>query len=447
MLNYKQGLLQLDGHPLSNPADGLATPFFLLSEVRLRDNYHALVRGLSHHGTKSRIRYCAKANNEAGVLKTLAECGSEILVSHLAEAQLALQCGYPPERIAYQRPVLEGAELRRAISMGVTLFHAFRLEDLTTLNESALETGAIVRVSLRLRNGSLASRFSPLGFLSHRLGFKPSEVLPAVAFIRELRGLRLEAINTYQGTQRESPGHYGHLLRRSVELAAKIHARFGFTIGEINLGGGIPSPSMRRLGIRALWRRIRSEWAFTAPEGSLEGYARDLSEKFRQEVQSRELPKTPTLTAEPGRSVVGDAGVLVTRVCAVQGRWAFLDASRNYLGENPLYLTRRIMPLDIRSRRPNRHYHLSGGTLNATDVIDLWRHLPKLVEGDMLALCDAGAYSISRASRYAGLAPAVYMLHADGALEMIRRPEKIADLVTSMTVQNDPQRSTSWDDQ
>jgi diaminopimelate decarboxylase len=109
---------------------------------------------------------------------------------------------------------------------------------------------------------------------------------------------------------------------------------------------------------------------------------------------------------EPGRAIVGNAAILVTRVHAVEGRWVFLDASYNHLGESPLPFSRRILPVAQPGSSPKQTYHLSGCTLNTTDIIDVRRRLPPLGAGDVVALCDAGAYSISRASRYACLLPA-----------------------------------------
>jgi diaminopimelate decarboxylase len=136
---------------------------------------------------------------------------------------------------------------------------------------------------------------------------------------------------------------------------------------------------------------------------------------------------------EPGRSIIGNATLLITRVRAVHRRWAFLDASHNYLGENPYLFTRMILPCRQHADRPTAIYHLSGSTLNTLDVIDAGCRLPCLEPGDLLALCDAGAYSISRANRYAGITPPIYLLRSDGDLECIRRPGDAEDLTTLMT--------------
>jgi diaminopimelate decarboxylase len=443
MLSYQDNILHIEGKSLQKLAEEIETPFFLLSESRIRGNYYALESGLSSSDVRIIIRYCAKTNNEAGVLRLLSDCGSDIMVSHLAEAQLALQCGYSPEKIAFQRPVLNEEEVRSVLALGVTFFHAYSMRHLDILKRIANESDVEVRISLRLRNDAPASRFSPIGFLSRRLGFKSSEIFPAVAFILESSGLHLRALNFYRGTQQGKPQRYQYLLQKSANLASRIHSQYGIAVEEINLGGGIPSPSIRGVVKRLLWRGRTDLWTSTNSTKTLENYARRLSKQFFQEIHSIGLPKPPILALEPGRSIVGNAGILITRVRYVQGKWVFLDASRNFLGENPLFFTRHILPVDMRGRNSLRYYHLSGSTLNTTDVIDLWRRLPFLSSMDALAFCDTGAYSISRSSRYAGMAPAIYLLNSDGSLRMIRHPEESTDLMSPMIFKDGVLRSSN----
>lgn len=430
MLTYASGRLCVEGRPLEALVRETGTPCFLMSEARLRANYGALVRGLSRTADPVTVRYCVKTNNEAGVLEVLARSGSHALASHPAEVRLALACGFRPERIAYQCPVLREEEVRAVLGEGVALVHAYRLKDLDVIESAAARLGRTARVSLRLRSGRF--RLSPLGFLSRRLGFHESQILPAAERIRSSTWLALAAINFYLGTQQESADNYGGLLRTAMRLASEIHLRTGTRLDEINLGGGVPSPSLRRMGLRTLWGRVRDDLAWDPPGDALEAFAHGLSSRFRQAVEEAGLDPLPGLALEPGRSIVGNAGVLVTRVLAVEGRWAFLDASHNHLGESTLLFARRILPEREAGPGPQRYYHLSGGTLNTRDVIDLRRRLRPLSEGDLLALADAGAYSISRASRYAGVSPAVHLLGEDGTLRTIRRAEGLQDLAGPM---------------
>ncbi|MEO8275421.1 MAG: hypothetical protein ABI639_04335 [Thermoanaerobaculia bacterium] len=458
LLAYRDGRLAMDGVALADLVDQHGTPFFLVSERRLVENFRALEAGLSSAGSDVVLRYCAKSNNEAGVLRVLGREGAALLASHLAEVDLALACGFPPERIAYQRPAAPAAEIAAVLDRGVSFLHVFRPEEMVRLATIAERDGRAVQVSLRLRDDPPRRPVprAPLASLNARLGLSLAE---AVAVARDLRkwrkdrrgcDVRIVALNAYIGTQQRGATAFDGALRHTCELAHTLRREGLAEIEEINLGGGVPSPTMRRLGLRDLWARWRDRPLATetrrfatgargarrefvpaggdAPE-HLAAFGRQLAERFRIAGTLAGLAKLPRLAAEPGRSIVGNAAIVVSRVVDAQGRWLFLDASRNFLGESPLLFSRAILPLRRDDRVPaERYFHLSGCTLNTTDVLDLRRRLPALHAGDALAFCDAGAYSISRATRYAGMAPPVFLQRADGSVHLIRRAEGVAEL-------------------
>lgn len=426
-LDYAGGALRMEGAALAELADRLGTPFFLMSESRLRANYQALERGLAAAGPGTVLRYCAKTNREAAVLEAMAALGSHLLASHAAEVALAVRCGFPPERIAYARPVLTPEELDAALGLGVPLFHVHHPDDLAKLEAAAARAGRPIRVSFRLRS---AAGLSPLGRLNRRLGLDADEIVEAARRVAASPWLEPAALNFYLGTQQSSLDGFSRVFRGVLALLKRVASEAGVTLREVNLGGGIPSPTLKRIGPRHVIGRLRDRLA-SSPSGNLETFAARLGARFRELVETSGLSEPPVLAAEPGRAIVGDAAVLVTRVRAIRGNWLFLDASRNHLPESPLFFARRILPLSdgiSEGKGAERFWNLSGCTLNTLDVLDMHRRLPPLVPGDCIALCDAGAYSISRASSYAGLSPAVYLLQADGNVRLARRAAGVEDL-------------------
>jgi len=432
MLSYRNNVLHFENQPLPTLVGQLTTPIFLFSEARLRANYQALQRGLASGGERVTVRYCAKTNNEAGLMAILATGGSEVMVSHPAEAQLALRCGFTAEKIAYQRPVLLEEDLRAVLESGISLIHAYRLQDLDLIDQVGSALHVKVRVSLRLRNDASGVRLSPLNFISRRLGFSETEIEPAVERLTRSKCLKLYAINFYCGTQQQSTANFRTLMGRVIRICSSIQSRYGAALEEINFGGGVPSHSLIRPGLRGLWSRADAGLDESDTPESLESFGRELSAQYRELARKWGLSPLPAIAVEPGRSIVGNAGMLISRVCAIQGNWVFLDASHNYLGESILLFKRRILPLLKPAHQPQRYYHLSGNTLNTMDVMDFRVKLPPMNVGDILCLADAGAYSISRSTRYAGLSPAVYLLRSDGQLQMIRREEGLSDLMYPM---------------
>ncbi len=419
-LNYTGGLLRMDGVSLEELADRFGTPFFLIGESRLWANHQALERGLPG----AVLRYCAKTNREPAVLEVMAALGSHVLASHAAEAALAVRCGFPPERIAYARPVLTPEELDAALGLEVSLFHVHHPADLALLEAAAGRAGRPVRISLRLRG---AAGLSPLGRLNRRLGLDAEAIVEAARRSAASPWLEATALNFYLGTQQSSLDGFTRVFRGVLDLLKRVASQTGVVLREVNLGGGIPSPTLRRIGPRHVIGRLRDRLG-TTPSRNLEAFAAGLGARFRELVEASGLSEPPILAAEPGRAIVGDAAVLVTRVRAVREKWLFLDASRNHLPESPVLFARRLLPLSQAAPGAEGFWNLSGCTLNTLDVLDLHRRLPPLAPGDGLAFCDAGAYSISRASSYAGLSPAVYLLQRDGTVRLARRAEGVEDL-------------------
>lgn len=413
---------------------GRDTPLFLIEETRIRSAHAALRRGLESASAESAVRYAAKANNELAVLRCLASLETEVMASHLAEAELALEAGFAPARLWLQRPAPSGPEVRTLLDAGVSGFHALRPEDVATIGEAAESRGTRARVALRLSSRAGLLPPAPLRRLAARLGMSPAEALAAAARIVASPSLRLTALNVYVGTQARSAARFRGAIEEAVRVATRIERSHGVRLEEIVVGGGIPSPNLRRLPGYGPARLFDAWPAGDAEDGDsiAARFARAIAETYDRACGRHGLTPPPRLVLETGRSLVGAAGFLVTRVRQLRGRWIFVDASRNHLPESPLLLWRRILVPGGGTPARRRYRHLSGATVNTVDVLDLWRRLPDLAEGDLLVFCDAGAYSISRASRSAGLSPPVLWLEPGGRLRTVRRREGLADLEAPM---------------
>ena len=422
----EEGLFRWEGIDLNRLADERPTPFFLFSETRLIDNLASVTRGLGASRLPAVIRYCAKTNPELAIQEKLASAGASMLASTPEEVALALEAGFTAERIAYQRPVLGGA-LRDAVGFGVRFVHAYRLSDLAIIEQAAAKAGVTLSVSLRIRDERGGMRI--LGSAAQRLGLSPDEAVDAAGRFVSLPHLNLVALNSYIGTQQPGLARFSSSIQLLCSTAVRIRKSCGIEIEEVNIGGGIPSDTLRRVSLSNVLGRVSD--SVPEPRMALDEFASGVGEILKRELQT--APFVRRVAAEPGRSIVGNAAVLVTRVMEVQGRWLFLDASHNYLCESPLLFNRRIDAAPKRGNDGYRYYNLSGCTLNTLDVIDWRRRLPPLDRGDLLVISDAGAYSLARAARYAGMSPAAYMIDRDGEIRTVRRAETHEDLAAAMT--------------
>jgi diaminopimelate decarboxylase len=437
-LAYRSGELCVEGVPLAALAEGRETPFFVIAERQLRTAYARMAHAFSAAGVAAELRYCAKTNSEAAVLAALAACGAGLLACHPAEVELARACGFAAERIAYQKPVLTPRELDAVLDQGVGLVHVHLPSDLALIAAAAARAGRLVPLSLRL---AAPRALSPLRALGRRTGLCESEALAIARAASESSWLRVVGVNLYLGTQQRTADGLSRAARQAMRLLRRL-AACGVEIEEVNLGGGMPSPTLSRLTPARLLPRLLdrrpdlpparpSRQPAEPPVQEVDPFAFRLAQRFA--ALTLQLPSRPRLVVEPGRSLVGAAGLLVSRVRAVRGRWLFLDASRDFLPESPWLLSRRVLTAIEPPSAARRFVHLSGCGSTTLDVIDLHRRLPAVAPGDLLVLCDAGAYSISRACRYTGLSPAVVLLGADGSPRLARRAETVADLTRPMT--------------
>ena len=430
MLTYDDGALLCDGVAVGDLARQVATPFFLFSEAQLRQNYHTLLEAFSGVPGGVSIDYCLKTNYEMGILTLLLELGAGVMVTCGWELQHALRAGFPPARITYHAPYKSDEELAAAVEAGVGLIHVYSADELQRLARVAADHGVPTSVSIRIpAPGSWLGR-RVRGWYADRLGVPPDLALELLERAAESEWLRPRGLSVHVGTQLARPAAHLRAVRKLMSLTLEASAR-GVTIDDISLGGGWPSDTLQPINPRyALTLLAGREPPALAPR--LEPMARRVAAAFRQAAMQAGLPRPPLVRLEPGRGIVGAAGLLVTRVIGRRGRWLFVDGSHNLLPESGLVGQREVRPGALGPHAERHRWHVSGRTLNTADVMAVGAVLPDVEDGDLLVFRDAGAYSLSRATRYAGTIPDAYLLTPVGTLQQIRRKDTYDDIVGPM---------------
>ncbi len=277
------------------------TPFFLVDEQRVVDNYNALTRGLGVDDGAAILRYCVKTNNELGILKIMTALGSHAMVSCVSDLQLAVSAGIAPERMTYQSPVIQERELHDALDAGVRHIHVFRTEDLNLLEDIAQLRGTRFEVSLRVHHETAADRWSPLSFLGARMEFRATDVIAAGTQMVGSKRLALRGLNFYLDTQQASPGNYADALDRTVNLAVSLRNQVGISVHEVNCGGGIPSPTMERLRLSpgSLLDRWRDTRKREEDAESVASFGTALRETYYEIIRKQAFEPAPTLILNP----------------------------------------------------------------------------------------------------------------------------------------------------
>jgi diaminopimelate decarboxylase len=393
--------------PLDAIAAAVGTPAYVYDAPAIRSAYRELDAALS--GVPHALHYALKANSTLAIARLLRELGSGADANSVGEIEVALRAGFDPSRIVFTGVGKTSTELERAIVLGVHTINAESPGELERIGALARAHRTSARVALRV-NPDIDARSHPhisTGLRTNKFGV-PLE--SARALFREAaatEGLRPVGVHVHVGSQITSLDPLTSAAARIVTLVQDL-LEDGFALDHVDLGGG--------LGISYDGSSVPSLTQYAA--AIVEGVART----------------GLTVVLEPGRALVGAAGLLLTRVVDVKEypggpRFAILDAGMTELLRPALYNAfHRIVAVAPRAGEP-RPYEVVGPLCESSDIFGRDRLLPPLEPGDLLAVLDTGAYGAAMASTYnrRPLPPEVLV---DGAAwRVIRRRQTIDDLV------------------
>lgn len=409
MLSRRDGSLYMEEVRLADLLAGVETPFYVYSLGQVRQAWRAWEVAVA--GLPALLGYAVKANHNPALLRHLAAWGAGAVVASDLELEHALCCGFPPDRVLMHGNGKRRRDLLAALRAGV-LLSADSVFDLRHIDEAAGELGcAGVPVLLRV-NPDIDPRVHPYistGMHDSKFGVPAQDLDEVLAVLSGLRRVVARGLHCHIGSALMEARPFVDAARLALSLALSLR-QAGLPIDTLDLGGG--------LGID--YTRDQPGSAAPAPT--------DLLGPVRQELQESGL----RLIVEPGRSLVGPAGVLVGRVVGVKHnpRKSFLvtDASMAQLIRPSLYgAYHHIELLTPPSDPAPRRYDVVGPLCESGDFLGQDRLLPAPAEGDGIAVLDAGAYGFSMASRYnLHLLCAEYLVDGD-RVRRVRRAETYED--------------------
>ncbi len=402
------GELSIGGVHASSPAEELGTPLVVYCEETIRATARAYRRG----APEAAIVYGTKAFPNVAIMRMLAEEGIGADVSTLGELRFAQAAQVPPDRIVLHGNNKSDEELAAAAEADVWLVVLDAPEEV----ERAVAAG-VSRTLLRVTPGIEAGGHAAIrtGHVGSKFGVPPEDAPGVIAAAREA-GLDLLGLHVHLGSQLldESPARFA--IEWLAGFAAEARAELDWTPAIVNLGGG--------LGI---------QYVEGEPAPSPEGYVRALVEGLEHAWSAVGLPK-PQLIFEPGRSLVGRAGVTLYRVGVVKRTggttWVAVDGG---MSDNPrpaLYGARYSALLASRADEPAAGtYAVCGKHCESGDVLIERAELPEPRRGDLLAVPSTGAYTLAMASNYNALPRPAAALVGGGRVRPILARESTADLI------------------
>lgn len=409
-LQYRGDELYVDDVRLADIANQYGTPCYVYSRTTLEINWHAFNNAFN--GINHRICYAVKANSNLSILRLLASLNSGFDIVSLGELERVIAAGGDVKKVVFSGVGKQEIEIEKAIQYGIHCFDVESEAELTRINTIATRLNKQVDIALRI-NPDVDPRthaYISTGLKENKFGIDMTDVMPLCRKLSSLPALRLVGIASHIGSQITDLNPFSLAIDRLLEIYHQLK-EMGITLKHINIGGG--------LGI---------VYHDENPP-SITDYANMLSEKLRH------FPIE--LMIEPGRSIVGNAGILLTKIEYLKHNhrknFAIIDAGMNDLLRPALYNAwQNILPVTLR-HTTKKLYDIAGPVCESADFLGKNRELA-IEAGDLLAVDSAGAYGFSMSSNYNSRCRPAEVLVEGHTCRLIRKRETIPELYASEVI-------------
>ncbi|AXA64369.1 diaminopimelate decarboxylase [Pseudomonas oryzihabitans] len=400
----RAGELHAEGVALSAVAQEFGTPAYVYSRALIESQYRAYTDALA--GLPHLVCFAVKANSNLGVLNVLARLGAGFDIVSRGELERVLAAGGDPHRVVFSGVGKTRDDMRRALEVGVHCFNVESADELERLQQVAAELGVIAPISLRVNPDVDAGThpYISTGLKENKFGIDIADAEAVYVRAAELPNLQILGVDCHIGSQLTTLPPFLDALDRLLALIDRLAER-GIVLRHLDLGGG--------LGVR-----YRDEQP-------------PLAGDYIQAIRERTAGRNLTLVFEPGRFIVANAGILLTRVEYLKHTahkdFAIVDAAMNDLIRPALYQAwMAVEPVTARQGQARR-YDLVGPICETGDFLAKDRELV-LAEGDLLAIRSAGAYGFTMSSNYNTRGRAAEVMVDGDQAHLVRRRETLEEL-------------------
>ena len=407
--SYEAGALVCDGVGLEAVAAEAGTPCYVYSAADILHRYRAYDEAFGD--LPHRVCYAVKANSNLSVLRLLARAGAGFDIVSGGELYRVLQAGGDASTVVFSGVGKTEDEIAYALREGIHIFNCESEAELAVIDAVAGRTGQRARVAFRVNPDVDAAThpYISTGMSEHKFGIDIGEVEGVYARALQMPNVAVEGVSCHIGSQILDANPLLEAVDKMIALVDRLRAA-GVPIRHLDLGGGIGVPYKP------------AEQAPDIP---------DVIGSVCRKVAGRDL----TVSVEPGRSIVGEAGVLLTRVLykkqTARKQFVVVDAAMNDLIRPALYKSHHeIVP--VRKRNTAREIvtvDVVGPVCETGDFLARGRDMEVVDAGELLAVCTAGAYGFVQASNYNSRGRAAEVLVEDGGWRVVRPRETYADLI------------------
>lgn len=409
-IRYCDDELFIEQVSLKQVAEKFGTPCYVYSRAALEENWRSFNQAFAKQ--THQVCYAVKANSNIAILNLFARLGSGFDIVSIGELERVVAAGGDTKKTVFSGAGKKSQEIEQAMHQEIYCFNVESEQELIRIHAIAKQCNKKVNVALRINPDINADThpYIATGLRENKFGIDIAQAVALAQKIITMPALKLIGIAAHIGSQVTSLRPFSEVLDRLLAVYRRLRD-FDIELQYIDMGGG--------MGIRYC-----DEQPLTMTD-----YAAMIIEKLR------EYPVT--LLLEPGRVLVADAGVLLTKVeylkPTAHKNFAIVDAGMNDILRPALYHAwQEIKPVIMRSQEPQL-YDVAGPVCESADFLGKDRLL-SIIEGDYLAVCDAGAYGFSMSSNYNSRCRAAEILVDGSDVHLIRRRECIADLIASEAI-------------
>lgn len=400
----KNGEMFIGGAPSTKIAERFGTPVMVTDEAALRQNYRTIYKAFNDK-FPTRVNFACKANTNLSILRVLEQEGSCIDAVSIGEVEACLRAGFVPERILYTGVSVSADEMKAVAERKVPI-------NVDSVNGLRRLAGISPKhpISLRVNPdvGSGHSQKVVTGAKGAKFGIPKEEIVAAYSEALEL-GFMPRGLHAHTGSGGSDPAVFGKVTEVLVEISEKVRSELGLQLEFLDIGGGVGIP-------------YRPEERPT----DLDAVAEEVVSKLKNS-------HVRTLVIEPGRYIVADTTVLLTRVNDVKSTpikdYALVDAGFNTLIRPAFYDSyHHVAVANKFGRTPEAKYDVAGPICESGDYLAKERMLPRVEVGDLLCVYDVGAYGFTMSSNYNTRPRCAEVLVLDGRSSLIREREEVKDL-------------------
>ena len=409
---YREDELYCEDVPVQKIAAEIGTPFYLYSHATLTRHFNAFSEAFA--GMEKLICFSAKANTNLAILKLFAGAGCGLDIVSGGELFRGLQAGFKPDHIVYSGVGKRVDEIDYALKSDILMFNLESLDELKLINQRAGRLNQRARIAIRV-NPDVDPKTHPYistGLKKNKFGIDIATALEGYRLAASLENIEVIGIDCHIGSQITEAGPFEDALKSIKTLIQQLKSELGIQIQYIDMGGG--------LGIT---------YADETPP-SLKEYA----EAFKKNLEGMDL----TLILEPGRVLVGNAGVMVTRVLykkAGKGKkFVIVDAGMNDLMRPTLYNAFHSIEPVVRTEAPLTVADVVGPICESGDFLAVDRSLNEVNAEDLLAVMSTGAYGFVMSSNYCSRPRVAEVMVKNSQYHVVKERETYQDLVRGESI-------------